>query len=79
MHIHQYKCFSKVCHAKEAGLMRGFEQDQPPFYDSSESESEIFTGDLWQMQIQNIRVRVDKSYRFTCSQRPGGVKDIEDI
>ena len=34
--------FQWACHVSDAGLMRGFEQDQPPFYYSSESESELY-------------------------------------
>ena len=47
-------------HANDAGLMRGFDQDQPPFYYSSESESELFTAALLQLQLyktsESIRV-----------------------
>ena len=50
--------------------MRGVEQDQPPFYFSSESELELFIGETVVVAvIQNIIV--DQSYRFKFPQRSG--------
>ena len=43
--------FQWACHVIDAGSMRGVEQDQPPFYYSSELESELFTGDRLQLQL----------------------------
>ena len=54
--------------------MRGIEQDQPPFYFSSESELELFIGKTVAVAvIQNITV--DQSYRFKYPQRSGFEKD----
>ena len=53
--------------------MRGFEEDQPPIYYSSESESEMFMVVFAVAVMQNIRV--DKNYRFKFSQRQKGVND----
>ena len=48
--------------------MRGIEQDQSPFYSSSESELELFIrGKVAVAAIQNIIV--DQSYRFKFPQR----------
>ena len=44
--------FQWVCHANDVGLlMCYFEQDHPSFYDSSESQLELFTCDLFQLQL----------------------------
>ena len=54
--------------------MRYFEQDHPSFHYSSESQLELFTGDLFQLQL--YKTPVDNSYRFTFSQHPGSEKDV---
>ena len=59
MHFHKFKCVQWVCHANDTGSMRGVKQDQPPFRYSSDSESELFTGDRLQLQLyktESIRV-----------------------
>ena len=54
--------------------MRGIEQDQPPFYFSSESELELFIGEMVAVAvIQNIIV--NQSSRFKLSQRQEIEKD----
>ena len=52
--------------------MRGIEQDQPPFYFSSESELELFIGETVAV-IQNIKV--DQGYQFKFPQCSAMEKD----